>query len=72
MNILSRFSSWREIAVDTLNHLWEQRGKEGMWDFGSGVSRSIDFPLSETWRQSTKCRMDYSTCILTLLRKYFY
>lgn len=74
MNILSRFSSWREIAVDKLNHLWEQRGKEGIWDFGSvisGVSRSIDFPLSENWRQSIKRKQDYSTNILVLLRKYF-
>jgi hypothetical protein len=72
MNLLSRFGSWREISVDTLNQLWEQRDKQGLWDFGSRISQSIDFPLSDTWRQSIKRKMDYSTCILALLRKYFY
>ncbi|MFZ0531751.1 MAG: hypothetical protein WAM09_01120 [Anaerolineales bacterium] len=71
MNIITRFSSWREITVDTLNNLWEQRDNDGLWDFGSDISRSIDFPLSESWRQSTKRKMDYSTCILVLLCKYF-
>ena len=71
MNLLSRFGSWREISVDTLNQLWEQRDKQGLWDFGSKITRSIDFPLSETWRQSSKRKQDYSTCILALLRKYF-
>lgn len=71
MNLLFRFVSWREIAVDTLNNLWDQRDKDGMWDFGSAIAWSIDFPFSDNWRQSTKRKQDYSTCILALLRKYF-
>jgi len=71
MHLLSRFSSWREIALDTLNQLWEQRDSDGLWDFGSDISRSIDFPLSENWRQSAKRKQDYSTSILVLLRKYY-
>ena len=71
MNILSRFSSWREISIETLNRIWEQRDKKGMWDFGSEIAQSIDFPLSVSWRHSINRKMDYSTCILALLRKCF-
>jgi hypothetical protein len=71
MNLLSRFGSWKEISVGVLNQLWKQRDKQGLWDFGTGIARSIDFQLSETWRQSTKRKQDYSTHILVLVRKYF-
>jgi hypothetical protein len=71
MSLLSRFSSWREISADVLNQLWKQRNQEGCWDFGSGISRSVEFPLSESWRQSSKRKQDYTTHILVLLRKYF-
>ena len=71
MNILSRFGSWREISVGTVNQLWEQRDNDWLWDFGSKISWSVDFPLSESWRQSIKRKQDYSTHILVLLRKYF-
>lgn len=71
INLLSRFGSWKEISIGALNHLWEERDKQGLWDFGTRISRSIDFPLSETWRPSTKRKQDSSTYILILLRKYF-
>jgi hypothetical protein len=71
MNILSRFISWREVSVGLLNQLWIQRNDQGLWDFGSQIARSVDFPLSNSWRQSINRRLDYSTCSLILLRKYF-
>lgn len=71
ISLISRFIAWREIALETLNRLWDQRDDDGLWDFGPKVSRSIDFPLSDSWRESVKRKMDYSTCILALLRKYF-
>jgi len=71
MNLLSRFDSWREIVADALNQLWKQRDNDGLWDFGSKISKGVDFPLSDTWRQSMKRKQDYSTCILALLRKFF-
>lgn len=71
MNILTRFSCWREQCVDTLDQLWESRDQGGGWDFGSQIARCIDFPLSEDWRKSLKRRTDYSTCVLALLRRYF-
>ncbi len=71
MNILSRFGCWREICAPTLNRLWEQRDEHGLWDFGSQIARSVDFPLSESWRHSANRKMDYSTCMLVLLRRVF-
>ncbi len=71
MNILTRFSAWREVSVDAVNQLWEQRDSQGLWDFGSQIARCVDFPLSESWRLGTKRKVDYSTCILVLLRRYF-
>lgn len=70
MNILTRFPSWREVSVSTLNRLWDQRDNQGLWDFGSQIAWCTDFPLSESWRQSMNRRVDYSTCILVLLRRY--
>lgn len=71
MNILSRFRAWKELAADTLNKLWGQRDELGLWDFSSHVARSVEFPLSESWRQGIKRKQDCSTHILVLLRKYF-
>jgi hypothetical protein len=33
-----------------LNRLWEQRNKEGLWDFGSQIASNVDFPLPDSWR----------------------
>ena len=71
MSILSRFAEWKEISQDALNQLWAQRDEHGLWDFGSRIARSGDFPLSESWRYSSQRKQDYSTCILVLLRKTF-
>jgi hypothetical protein len=71
MNLISRLASWRGVCVDMLNQLWHQRDEDGLWDFGLKISRSIDFPLSDSWRESSNRKLDYSTCVLALLRKYF-
>ena len=71
MNILSKFSCWRENCVPVMNRMWEQRDDHGLWDFGSLIARSVDFPISESWRQVTNRKMDYSTCMLVLMRRYF-
>jgi phage baseplate assembly protein W len=71
MNILSRFDCWREICTEPLNHVWGQRDEHRLWDYGCKISRCIDFPLSENWRKVRKRKMDYSTYVLVLLRKYF-
>ncbi|MFZ2097599.1 MAG: hypothetical protein WAV05_13260 [Anaerolineales bacterium] len=71
MNLLTHFSSWREMSLDMLNQMWELRDEHGWWDFGSQVAGSVEFPLSENWRQSMRRKLDYSTSMLILLRKYF-
>jgi hypothetical protein len=71
MNILSRFASWRDVSLGTLNGLWNQRDEQGLWDFGSDIARIADFPISDSWRKANARKQDYSTCILALLRKYF-
>ncbi len=71
MNILTRFNSWREISINVLNRIWEQGDQDGMWDFGSRIASCVEFPLSDSWRQSKNRRLDYSTCILILLRKFY-
>lgn len=71
MSILSRFTTWREICMASLNQLWTQRDEQGLWDFGSHITRTIDFPLSSNWRKRNNRKVDYSTYILVLLRKYF-
>jgi hypothetical protein len=71
MNIISRFSCWRRICAQTMNKLWEGRDEHGLWDFGSRIASRVDFPLSESWRHSVNRKMDYSTCMLILMRRYF-
>jgi len=71
MSLLTRFDSWREISIKTLNQMWKLRDENGLWDFGSHIAKSVDFPLSESWRQANNRRLDYSTCLLVLLRRYF-
>ncbi len=71
MNILARFASCREVSASTLSYLWEQREASGLWDFGSQIARCHDFPLSENWRQPMKRKVDYSTCVLVVLRRWF-
>jgi hypothetical protein len=71
MNILTQFYAWREVSVNVLNRIWEQRNQDGMWDFGSRIASCVEFPLSDSWRQPKNRRLDYSTCILILLRKFY-
>jgi phage baseplate assembly protein W len=71
MNIISQFSCWREICAHVMDQLWDQRDDQGMWDFGSQIAQSIDFPLSESWRQRENRKIDYSTCLLILMHRFF-
>jgi hypothetical protein len=71
--LLSRFRLWKELSVDGLNWIWEQRTPEGFWDFGSKVGRKpyTGFPLSESWRRPKNRIIDCTTTALALLFKYF-
>ena len=71
MNILTRFASWRQVSGELFTRLWDQRDELGLWDFGRQTAWCVDFPLSENWRGSLKRKLDYTTCVLALLRRYF-
>lgn len=71
MDLLSGFSSWREVAMPALNELWRQRDESGRWNFGPQLAHCVEFPLSENWRTRARCQTDFSTRVLGLLRKVF-
>ena len=71
MNIVCRFSCWREMCAHTLNQLWNERDGAGLWDFGSHSRGNIDFPLSESRQKSLWRKLDHTTCLLVILRRYF-
>jgi hypothetical protein len=71
IELLSPFPSWQRLAKNLIDWLWAQRNEGGLWDFGSRWNMSNYFPLSEGWRNSKNRQYDYSTRVLTLLRKYY-
>jgi len=71
MNVLARYPSWREIATGTANTIWDQREQNGLWDIPGAKIRSIDFPLSDSWRAHVRRQQDLSTSILCMLRKFY-
>jgi hypothetical protein len=71
MDIITRFASWREVAAQEINKLWAEREESGWWDFGTPGSKSIDFPLSDSWVRPVSRKIDHSTRVLGILRKYF-
>jgi hypothetical protein len=71
LEIISLFPSWRRHASNIIEWLWAQRNKEGLWDFGPRASRSVYFPLSESWRKEKYRQHDWSVRVLVLLRSYY-
>lgn len=71
MELLSYFPSWRKFAGNLVGWLWTQRNSEGFWDFGPHASMSVYFPLSESWQKKERRQHDWSTRVLTLLRKHY-
>ena len=68
LEILSRFQSTCQVIAPALAWLWDQRNPDGLWDFGTRVSKSIYFPLSDGWRKRGNRALDHSTRVLALLR----
>lgn len=71
LELLSLFPSWRKAASNVIDWLWTNRNDEGFWDLGPRASMSVYFPLSENWRMRKRRQHDWSTRVLTLLRKYY-
>jgi hypothetical protein len=72
MNLLSRFPAWQDLSLNILNQIWLLRDEQGWWDFGKQLGRCAEFPLSESWRHHINRKMDHSTHMLVILRKYFH
>lgn len=70
LEILSHFPSSQDLMTGAMDWLWQQRNSDGLWDFGSKVSKSFYFPLSDNWRKTGNRSIDHSTRVLALLQKY--
>ncbi len=68
--LLSRFPSWRGLAGDVVQWLWDERTPAGFWDLGPRSISSIALPLSESWHKKMARQFDWTTRVLVLLRRY--
>lgn len=71
LEILRRFSGWQAAAAGALEALWRQRGPDGRWEFGPGVLKSSDFPISTSWRLPGNRSSDQTTLMLILFKEFF-
>lgn len=69
ISILSRFHSFDEYKNDIHSFLWDQRNKEGLWDFHIKPYGSM-FPLSDSWRKDKNRMIDSSIFILRILSQW--
>lgn len=70
LELLSYFPSTLRLVDSIVGWLWKQRNSEGLWDFGPRASFSVYFPLSQSWRSAKQRRHDWSTRVLTLLKRF--
>jgi hypothetical protein len=70
LEIMSCFQSWRLVAGEARLWLKEHCSQNGLWDFGTKVSKSPYFPLSDDWRKKGNRSVDHSTRILAWLSRY--
>ncbi|MFW9993226.1 MAG: hypothetical protein ACFFD4_14375 [Candidatus Odinarchaeota archaeon] len=70
--LLARFPSWKALAGDTIEWLWNQRNGDGFWDFGKRIVHPdlYYFPLSENWRNEQHRQIDWTVRTLVLLRNF--
>lgn len=71
LELLSFFPTWNTYVKNHMEWIWNQRNKEGFWDFGavSPINRTA-LPLSSSWRKKNARIFDWTTRILIILRKY--
>jgi hypothetical protein len=70
LETISALDAWAEYGDDAVNWLWQQRGADGLWDFGSRHPKSSYLPLSESWRKRGTRAIDCTTRVLVLFRRY--
>jgi hypothetical protein len=64
------FPSWTDFAGGIITRLWEQRGADGLWDFGPKPASINTLPLSDTWRPPHR-QFDWTTRVLSLLSRFY-
>ena len=70
LEAVAALEAWAEYGGGAVNWLWQQRGADGLWDFGPRHPRSYYFPLSENWRIKGTRAIDCTTRVLALFRRY--
>ena len=71
LELLARcFPLWVNFAQGSIDWLWNQQNEQGYWDFGTKPSSISNFPLSDSWRKKENRVFDWTTRVLTLLKKY--
>jgi hypothetical protein len=69
LEILSRFRSWKTLyGMEMLNWLWEKRGENNRWDFGSRPTRTPFLPISCSWRKKAARETDWTLRTISLLK----
>lgn len=71
VEVLSGFRSWKRVVEEGIGWLGDQRQTDDLWDCSPERGRTPYFPLSESWRKRGNRRIDCSTRVLVLLRKWF-
>ena len=71
LELLSRcFPAWVRFVEPSIGWLLDQRDDRGYWDFGPRPVSSAFLPLSDQWRDRQNRQFDWTTRVLTLLRRY--
>jgi hypothetical protein len=66
---VTRISTPPVVAKELIEWFWDNRGADGLWDCARQTGRSVEFPLSESWRRPGSRSIDYSTQIGALINR---
>jgi len=69
---MQRYPYWRKNAAPFVRWVLDQRGADGLWDFGvphNGFGSATLAKISESWRGQHR-KLDWTTHVLLLLAKY--
>lgn len=69
VELLSHFNGWKRHAAQFTAWIWDQRGADGLWDFGSRAADGRYFPLSADWRKKGNRAIDCTVRVLALLER---
>ncbi len=67
--LLSRYSCYAKRCNFVVEWLMENRGEDGLWDFGSKVKDHVILPFSDSWRKVINRKIDSTLFIQKYLCK---